>query len=159
MGAVSMSPDERVLRQHVASARFQDGVERGRWKIVGGITWPVVMIAVAAGPRDSAPSEYVLRFDLAGYPETAPTATPWNPTTGDVLEPDLRPKGQRVGHVFRTDWEGGRALYAPFDRVALNGHSNWKGQHPRQAWDSSKDLVWLLQILHEMLNNYDYTGI
>ena len=154
-----MSPDERVLRQHVASARFQDGVERGRWQIVGDIGWPVVMIAVSAGPRDSAPSEYVLRFDLAGYPETAPTATPWNPTTGDVLESALRPKGERVGHVFRTDWEGGRALYAPFDRVALNGHSSWKKQHPRRAWDSSKDLGWLLQILHEMLNNDDYTGI
>ena len=159
MGAVSMSPDERVLRQHVASARFQEGVDRGRWQIVGDIAWPVVMIALTAGPRDSAPSEYVLRFDLAGYPESAPTATPWNPTTGDVLESALRPKGERVGHVFRTDWEGGRALYAPFDRVALNGHSSWKTQHPRRVWDSSKDLAWLLQILHEMLNNDDYTGI
>ena len=159
MGAVSMPPDERVLRQHVASARFQEGVDRGRWQIVGDIAWPVVMIALKAGPRDSAPSEYVLRFDLAGYPESAPTATPWNPTTGDVLEPALRPKGERVGHVFRTNWEDGRALYAPFDRVALNGHSRWKTQHPRRVWDSSKDLAWLLQILHEMLNNDDYTGI
>ena len=159
MGAVSMPPDERVLRQHVASARFQEGVDRGRWQIVGDIAWPVVMIALKAGPRDSAPSEYLLRFDLAGYPESAPTATPWNPTTGDVLESGLRPKGERVGHVFRTDWEGGRALYAPFDRVALNGHSSWKTQHPQRVWDSSKDLAWLLQILHEMLNNDDYTGI
>ena len=154
-----MSPDERVLRQHVASARFQEGVDRGRWQIVGDIAWPVVMIALTAGPRDSAPSEYVLRFDLAGYPESAPTATPWNPTTGDVLELALRPRGERVGHVFRADWEDGRALYAPFDRVALNGHSGWKSHHPRRVWDSSKDLAWLLQILHEMLNNDDYTGI
>ena len=159
MGAVSMSPDERVLRQHVASARFQEGVDRGRWQIVGDIAWPAVMIAVTAGPRDSAPSEYVLRFDLAGYPESAPTATPWNPTTGDVLESALRPKGKRVGYVFRPDWEDGRALYAPFDRVALNGHSSWTTQHPRRVWDSSKDLAWLLQILHQMLNNDDYTGI
>lgn len=159
MRTVSMSPDERVLRQHVASARFQEGVARGRWQIVGDIAWPVATIAVSAGTRDSAPSEYVLRFNLAGYPETAPTATPWNPTTGGVLEATLRPKGARVGRVFRTDWEGGRALYAPFDRVALNGHSSWKTQHPRRVWDSSKDLAWLLQILHEMLNNDDYTGI
>ena len=159
MGAESMSPDERVLRQHVASARFLDGVERGRWRMVSEITWPLALIAVTAAPRDSAPSEYVLRFDLAGYPETAPTATPWNLTTGDMLEPALRPKGERVGHVFRTDWENGRALYAPFDRVAMNGHSSWKKQHPRRAWDSSKDLAWLLQILHGMLNNDDYTGI
>ena len=154
-----MSPDERVLREHLASARFQEGVDRGRWQIVGDIAWPVAMIAVTAGPRDNAPTEYVLRFDLAGYPESAPTATPWNPTTGGVLESALRPKGERVGHVFRTDWKGGRALYAPFDRVAMNGHSSWKTQHSRRVWDSSKDLAWLLQILHEMLNNDDYTGI
>ena len=159
MGAVPMSPDERALRQHLASTRFQEGVERSRWEIVGDIAWPVVMVAVTAGQRDGAPPDYTLQFDLAGYPETAPTATPWNPRTGDVLEPALRPKGARVGHVFRTDWEGGRALYAPFDRVALNGHSSWKTQHPRRVWDSSKDLAWLLRILHEMLNNDDYTGI
>lgn len=155
----SIAPDERVLRQHIASARFQEGVNRGRWRIVGEFTWPIVMIAVTAGARDNAPSEYILRFDLAGYPETAPTATPWNPRTGEVLESDLRPKGERVGHVFRTDWEDGRALYAPFDRVALNGHSSWTAQHPRRIWNSSRDLAWLLQVLHEMLNNDDYIGI
>jgi hypothetical protein len=127
--------------------------------MVDDIAWPNAMIAVAAGPRDSAPSKYVLRFDLTGYPETAPTATPWNPTTGLVLEPALRPKGERVGYVFRTDWANGQALYAPFDRVALNSHSDWRKQHPRRVWDSSKDLAWLLQILHEMLNNDDYTGV
>ena len=154
-----MSPDERVFRQHVGSARFQEGVDRGRWRIVGDIAWPVVMIAVTAGPRVGAPSEYMLRFNVAGYPDSAPTPTPWNPTTGAMLESLLRPKGERVGHVFRADWEGGRALYAPFDRVALNGHPGWKTQHPLRVWNSAKDIVWLLQILHEMLNNDDYTGI
>ena len=154
-----MSPDERAFREHLTSARFQEGVTRGRWWIVGDVGWPVVLVAVTAAPRDSAPSKYVLRFDLTGYPEMAPTATPWNQTTGDVLGQELRPKGESVGHVFRTDWEDGKALYAPFDRVALNSHSNWKTQYRRRAWDSSKDLTWLLQILHEMLNNDDYTGI
>lgn len=154
-----MSPDERVFRKHVNSARFQEGIERGRWRIVGDIAWPIVMIAISAGTRKGAPSEYVLRFDLNGYPKTAPTATPWNPTTEDVLEGSLRPKGERVGHVFRTDWENGRALYAPFDRVALQSHSDWRRQHPRRTWDSSKDLAWILKALHEMLNNDDYTGI
>lgn len=154
-----MSPDERSFREHVKSPQFQNGLGRGRWKMVGDMAWPNVMIAVSAGQREGAPSEYVLRFDLTGYPETAPTATPWNPTTGDVLELALRPKGERVGYVFRADWENGRALYAPFDRVALDSHPDWRKQHPRRVWDSSKDLAWLLQILHEMLNNDDYTGV
>ena len=154
-----MSPDERVFREHVTRGRFQEGLARGSWWIVSDIAWPVLLVAVSAVPRDSAPSEYVLRFDLTGYPETAPTATPWNATTGEVLEQELRPKGKRVGHVFRSDWEAGKALYAPFDRVALKSHPNWRMQYPRRAWDSTKDLAWLLQILHEMLNNNDYTGI
>ena len=154
-----MSPDERVFRDHVISTRFEEGVERGRWRVVGDIAWPVVLVAVAAAPRDSAPTEYVLRFDLTEYPEMAPTVTPWNPATGDVLKQEMRPKGTRVGLVFRADWENGRALYAPFDRVALAGHPNWRTEYPRRVWDSSKDLTWILQILHEMLNNDDYTGI
>lgn len=159
LGVDSMSPDERVFREHVTSTRFREGVERGRWRIVGEIAWPVVLVAVAAAPRDGAPPEHAVRFDLTGYPETAPTATPWNPAAGGVLEQELRPKGERVGRVFRIDWENGKALYAPFDRVALNSHPNWKTQYPRQAWNSTRDLTWLLQILHEMLNNDDYTGI
>lgn len=156
---ISMPPDERVFRDHVSSARFQEGVERGRWRIVGDISWPIVLVAVVAGERDGSPSEYVVRFDLTGYPETAPTATPWNLATGGVLEQEMRPKGERVGHVFRSDWEHGKALYAPFDRVALHSHPNWRRQHSRQTWDSSRDLAWLLQILHEMLNSSDYTGV
>ena len=156
----SMPPDERVFRDLVISARFQDGVGRGRWRIVGDIVWPVVVVAVAAGPRDNAPSEYLLRFDLTGYPETAPTATPWNPTTREVLEEEMRPKGERVGHVFRSDLDGGTFLYAPFDRVALDRyHPDWRKQYPQQTWNASRDLAWLLQTLHEMLNNNDYTGI
>ena len=155
-----MPPDERAFRGHMISARFQEGVERGRWRIVGDIAWPVVVIAVAAGPRDNAPSGYVLRFDLTGYPEMAPTATPWNPTTGEVLEESNRPKGQRVGHVFRSDLDGGTFLYAPYDRVALDRyHADWRTQYPRQAWNAARDLAWVLRILHEMLNNDDYTGI
>ena len=159
MGDRSMSPDERALRAHLTGTRFREGVERGRWRVVGEVTWPVVLVAVAAGPRGNAPAEYFLRFDLGGYPEAAPTAMPWNPASGDVLREELRPKGTRVGHVFRTDWENGRALYAPFDRVALSSHPNWRTTHPRRVWDSSRDLTWILQLLHEMLNNDDYTGI
>ena len=154
-----MSPDERVFRAHLTSARFREGVERGRWRVVGEVTWPVVLVAIAAAPRVNAPCEYVLRIDLSGYPETAPTAMPWNLATGGALKEEERPKGTQVSHVFRTDWESGRALYAPFDRVALSAHPNWRTTHPRRAWDSSKDLAWLLQVLHEMLNNDDYTGI
>lgn len=156
----SLRPDERVFRDHVSSARFQDGVDRGRWRVVGDIEWPSVLIAVTAGPRDNAPKEFFLRFDLTGYPVSAPTATPWNLMAGAVLEEDQRPKGELVGQVFRSDWEEGKALYAPFDRVALDRyHPDWRQIYPRQAWNAKRDLVWVLQNLHKMLNDDDYTGI
>lgn len=155
---VGTPPDERAFRSHVQSAKFQEGVSRGRWRVIGDVLWPIAMIAVSAAARVGAPSEFILRFDLSGYPDSAPTATPWNPNTASTLEPDLRPKGENVGSVFRSDWNEGCALYAPFDRVALSSHSNWTSQHPRRTWNPSKDLAWLLQILHEMLNNDDYTG-
>lgn len=156
----SIPLDQRVFREHVTSPRFEDGVGRGRWRIVGDIVWPHVLVAVSAAPRDNAPQEFFLRFDLTGYPVSAPTATPWNPETRDVLEANLRPKGERAGYVFRSDWEGGRALYAPFDRVALDRyHSEWRRRYPRQAWDATRDFAWVLQFLHELLNDADYTGI
>lgn len=152
-------PDERAFREHITSPRFSDGIERGRWRIVGDINWPYVLVAVSAAPRENAPKEFFLRFDLAGYPTVAPTATPWNPTSGGILEAGLRPKGEHAGHVFRTDWEDGKALYAPYDRVALKGHPGWPKQYPRRTWDAMKDLAWVLQLLHELLNEPDYTGI
>ena len=156
----SISPDERVFRDHVDSSRFVDGINRGRWRIVGDIVWPHVLVAVSAAPRNNAPKEYFLLFDLSGYPESAPTATPWNPETGDALGAEMRPKGERAGHVFRSDWEGGKALYAPFDRVALERyHPDWRERYPRQAWNATRDIVWILQFLHELLNDADYIGI
>ena len=154
-----IAPDQRVFFDHVAGPQFIDGLLRGRWRIEGDIDWPYVLVAVSAAPMENGPPEFFLRFDLTGYPAVAPTATPWNPVTGDVLEPSLRPKGHRVGHVFRTNWEHGKALYAPFDRVALGSHPDWRVRYPRHAWDATKDLAWVLQCLHELLNDADYAGV
>ena len=76
-----------------------------------------------------------------------------------ILEENMRPKGGRVEHTFRCDWEDGRALYAPFDRVALSGHSDWLEKHPSRAWNGNKDIVSVLGFLHEELNDADYKGI
>ena len=155
----SMSPDERVFRNHIVGPRFIDGVAAGRWRIARGIDWPHVLIAVSARARDNSPGEFFLYFDLSGYPASAPTAGLWDPTRNAVLSPELRPKGERVGGLFRSDWEGGAALYAPFDRVALQSHPEWTREHPRRSWDAKKDLAWILQYIYELLHDVDYTGV
>ena len=155
----TVSPDERVLREHLTDFRFETGVKQGRWRIVGCIEWPHVLVAVSAGQRKNSPNEFFLRFDLSGYPVEAPTATPWDTTVAGVLAPELRPKGEHVAHVFRSDWESGLALYAPFDRIALRSHPDWQRTHASYAWDATKNITWILQILYRWLNDEDYKGI
>jgi hypothetical protein len=154
-----IGPDERAFREHIARARFLAGVARGHWRIVAELGWPLVVFAIGAAPREGAPREYGLRTDLAGYPFQAPTSTPWDLERDEPLAAERRPKGHRVGHVFRADWNGGSALYAPYDRVALAGHGNWTLEHPRYAWEPTRDVAWFLSVIHDLLNDDDYMGV
>ena len=139
--------------------RFKNGVARRNWRLVGDISWPYVFIAISAAPRENGPREFFLRFDLEGYPGSPPTATPWNMEKDGILEENMRPKGDRVELTFRCNWKRGRALYAPFDRVALSAHPDWLEKYPYRAWNGDKDIVSVLGFLHEELNDADYKGI
>ena len=152
------APDERALRAALESTAFRSGVDGERWRLVS-LCWPAGIFAVSAATRPGAPSEYGLRIDLSGYPQQAPTATPWDLGLDSRLAVDARPKGCRVGHVFRADWEEGKALYAPWDRVALAGHPDWPRQHPEDAWHPGRDIAFLLGRIHELLNADDYAGV
>lgn len=153
-----LAPDERTLREHLESAAFAEGVARCKWRLLGDIEWPHALIVVRAAARQGAPREFVLRFDLAGYPVKAPAATLWDTASGGVLPAAARPKGGRAEHIFRVVWPGGEGLYAPYDRIALNGHPDWKHRY-RDAWHSGRTLAWELQILWELLNGDDYVGV
>ena len=153
-----MMPDERAVREDLRSARFQLGVDSGRWRLLS-FEWPVGLFAVAAAERPGSPVECVLQIDFSEYPQRAPTATPWDLDRNDQLSSDQRPKGHRVGRVFRCDWKDGKALYAPWDRVALEGHSNWASEHAVYAWHPRRDIAFFLGCVHDLLNDDDYTGV
>lgn len=148
-------PDAEAVRDHLASARFQQGVDAGRWRVVEE-TWPVATIAVAAADRGSGPAEYAFRIDLTRYPHQAPTFEPWHAAERRRLAPNERPKGERASEIFRCDWEDGRALYAAYDRVALSGHPDWANTYPRSAWRPTRDLTFALNHIWEVLNDADY---
>ncbi len=76
-----------------------------------------------------------------------------------VLAPERRPNGFLVGHVFRTDWEDGEALYAPWDRKGLSWHSEWAQNYPADAWHSERDIAFFLERVHKLLNTDDYEGL
>ncbi len=151
--------DERVFLDHIKRGPFQSGVSRKRWRLIS-INWPYAIIAVSAVTRPNSPSEYALRFNLKNYPQSAPTARPWNTELDAPLEDGRRPHGiSRVPKAFRTDWKNGIALYLPCDREAITGHDAWRTQHPAMIWDPTEGITLYLRIVHELLNSSDYTGI
>ncbi|MGO8714490.1 MAG: hypothetical protein ACLPP9_09660 [Smithella sp.] len=154
----NLGVDESVFLDHIKGGPFQSGVARERWRLIS-IHWPYAVISVSASPRPNAPSEYALRFNLQNYPQSAPTARPWDTDLNAPLADNKRPHGvSRVSMAFRTDWKNGIALYLPCDREAIEGHDPWRTQHPAMIWDQNEGITLYLRIVHELLNSSDYTG-
>lgn len=147
------APDERAFLADLAKAKFRLGQAEGRWRLVS-IAWPFALIGVVA--KDTR--EYILRFNFAGYPQTPPTAGPWDPDQNTVLTFDRWPRsnGGRVGSVFRTDWKNGSALYLPCDRESIPGHDNWRAEMPSKIWRPADGIVQYLELVHELLHCRDY---
>ena len=155
--ALTMAPDEQALRSALTTPAFQSGVDDKRWRLVS-LDWPIGLLAISASSRGESPTECGLRIDFVGYPQQAPTAEPWSLDRGERLGPDERPKGERAAHAFRCDWEDGRALYVPWDRVGLAAHGGWATQYPTHAWHPGRDVVFFLRCVYDLLNDDDYLG-
>lgn len=158
--SLAVAPDERAFRTHIESGRFLRGVANHRWRLLS-VQWPVAILAVSAADRPTAPTEYAFRLDVSGYPQQAPTARLWDGDSDTPLPTASRPTGvpgSSVERAFRTDWNGGNALYLPCDRVALQSHPAWAAQHPDLYWTPSRDISFFLRILHDLLHSPAYTG-
>ena len=160
MTDVMTAPDERALRSHLGSGRFLAGVEACHWRLIS-VEWPIAVLTVSAAHRVGAPAEFTFKFELNGYPNTAPTGCIWDVATSTPLAPNMRPKGSEVGLIFRTDgWAGGpNAMYAPWDRIALDTHANWLQDAPHLAWHPGRDLTFILDNLHRILHDDAFLGI
>jgi hypothetical protein len=149
-----MAPDEKALRADLESGRFLAGEARKRWRLLL-VEWPGVLIGITA--RDG--QEFALRFDFSGYPQMPPTARLWNPERNAPLEVALWPKGGgRIAAVFNPNWKSGVALYLPCDRTAIEGHDNWRNEHPAKIWNPAKGLTQYVEIVHELLQSRDYVA-
>ena len=148
------APDERAFRADVAKAAFRLGEAEGRWRLVN-MAWPYAHISVTA--KDGA--TYVLRFNCTGYPQTPPTAGPWDLDRNAVLAADRWPpnRGGRVGAVFNPGWKSGLALYLPCDRESIAGHDHWRTEMPSKIWRPSEGIVQYLELVHELLHCRDYS--
>lgn len=148
-----MTPDARAFEADVKSAVFRLGEAEGRWRLLKTV-WPMAVIALTA--RDDR--QYALRFDLTGFPQTPPTARPWDAEKEAPLPFDRWPRSQggRLGAVFNPGWKSGNALYLPCDREAIAGHDNWRTQMPSKIWRPSLGITQYLEQVHELLNCRDY---
>lgn len=147
-------PDEVSLRRDLAAGRFLIGTATGRWRL-HGVSWPHAIISVRAA--DGA--EYGLRFECTGYPRIAVTAQPWDVEKNAPLATSLWPKGvSRIPLAFNPGWKEGRCIYLPCDRLSMEGHDNWRHQHPALLWDPTLGISKYLSIVHQMLNSSDYGG-
>lgn len=153
---------EECFNEHLQSFRFREGVITNKWGLhaCDELKWPKIAIWVSAPPRNNGPERFYLLFDLEGYPTNGPTARLWNPETKKNLEDSKRPKGAKdVDMIFRTNWNNGNALYAPWDRLAIKGHTKWKTQFPGLVWTSSHTIVDYLNPTCEALHSDDYHGL
>jgi hypothetical protein len=155
-----MRPDTALFHHHVMDAEFQAGVDRHEWGIYEENheypTWPIVIIWIQALSKEPSLEKYYFRFDLSGYPVSAPTACPWDVEFNRRLDNSQWPRGQKlVSATFNYGWNP-NALYAPCDRVAMAGHDVWSMQHPDLWWLSTFKITVYLNFLHRLLNSADY---
>jgi hypothetical protein len=155
-----ISLSEECLLEHIAAPLFQDGVAHGWWDVLPAtVEWPYAVFWLAPPARPNSPDRYYLRVHLHDYPNKGPTATLWDLERRTKLELSKWPKGNNdVAMVFRTDWNNADALYAPWDRIAMDNHGDWPMKHPGRGWKPSYTIVHYLRHTRELLDSEDYHG-
>jgi len=157
--AQTVLPDERRFRGDLESGAYLLGAALRRWRLLR-IGWPHALIAVSAAPRPNAPAEFVLRFDLTGYPQAAPTARLWDDATNTELPENRWPAGTRVSCVFRPRAQWPKpCLYLPCDRMSAEGHTDWPQQYAGEIWKPDSTIAHYLNQVSELLMSSDYTGL
>lgn len=159
-----MNPAQRILMAHLQAPEFLAGVAQGWWGHVVDerVTWPKVLLWVAAPERPGAPKRFHVRLDFEQYPAQPPTGNITDPATTELMAFAQRPKGcagSRFAKVMRTDWEHGRAFYHPYDRVAASSHPNWATEIPRKRWTPSHTVSHWLSEFHALFHSEEYVGV
>jgi hypothetical protein len=152
-------PGRAMFEQDLAATDFRRGEIEGRWRHVA-TAWPHTIIAVSAPERPRAPGEFAFRVECSGYRQNPVTAQPWDVAANAPLPANRWPTGNTiVPSVFRPGWKNGLCLYLPCDRMSIDGHDQWRNQHPRRLWQPSRGIICYLEQIYELLNHSDYTGI
>jgi hypothetical protein len=154
-----LPPDRVLLEQDLAAPQFRCGEIEGRWRHVA-TTWPHVTIAVSAPERPRSPAKFGFRFECSGYRQIPVTGRPWDLNANAPLVAAKWPTGPvMVAAVFRPDWKQGQCLYLPCDRMSIEGHENWRNEHPSRIWQPARGIICYLEQIYELFHQSDYSGI
>ena len=154
-----LPPDQLLLERDLAAPEFRCGEVEGRWRHVA-----TPLAACHRGrlrsERPNSPKEFGFRFECSGYRTKPVTAQPWN-LEADVPLPLSRwPAGSSVvASVFRPEWKQGQCLYLPCDRLSIEGHDNWRNEHPSRLWQPARGIICYLEQIYELLNQGAYSGV
>jgi len=136
------------LLKDLESGKMKSGESKNRWTI-DKYDCPYVFISI----RASNDKYYTLYFNCTDYPNAAPTSTLWDLDNNQLLPHQSWPKGGRVSKVFNPGWNGGKAIYIPCDRMAINGHENWRNDYPWLIWNPEKGIHQYVSAIYEVLQS------
>jgi len=132
-----------------AAPSYLAGIARGIWREVS-LNFPILIVEIAATEPDGTAAWYRMRIEASGYPGHPPEVRIWDTAADRALPANLRPKGNsRVQTTFQQ-W-GDDTAYRPWDRKA-SVHNNFREKHPQLAWHAGRDLAFILEDLHGILN-------
>lgn len=156
---MAIPPDQQMLEHDLAAVEFRCGEFEGRWRHVK-TAWPYTVITVSAAERSGAPSEFAFRFECTGYRQTPVSAQPWAIENNAPLPASRWPTGRSIApSIFRPDWKNGLCLYLPCDRLSIEGHNQWRHEHPSRLWQPARGIICYLEQVYELLNQNDYSGV
>jgi hypothetical protein len=52
-----------------------------------------------------------------------------------------------------------RLLYLPCDRMSIEGHDNWRNEHPNRLWQPDRGIICYLEQLNGLFFESDYSGV
>jgi hypothetical protein len=149
-------PAETAIENDLIVPRFLAGMARKQWRLVS-LNYPILLIAIAAIEPHGTAGEYGFRFEVTGYPGLAPEVRIWDLQGDQILPVDRRPKGShRVTEAFK-DWSFG-TVYRPWERHS-GAHGNWTNIYVNLAWHPKRDISFILEDLHGLLNCNALKGI
>ena len=134
---VQPPPDRAIFEQDLAAPEFRCGEIEGRWRHVA-THWPHVIIAVSAPERAERARGIRVSIRMLGLSADAGNSPALGHRRQYPFAGARWPTGNGVvKSVFRPEWKQGQCLYLPCDRMAIEGHDDWRHQHPNRIWQGS----------------------